>query len=434
MRQAETLGERLRRLRRERGLTQCDLAETGVSEAHISRIESGSRRPSIPVIRRLARSLGVSPEYLESGVEISPCEELELRLSDMELQLHLEPEEESAGQELQAIIELAEEHGEADLAARARALLGIACAGWGRLSDAATLLDRALAHPLMRPELFTEAHLMRVRTYGNLGRLEEAVELCEQALADVPQEAEAARMMLATELSQRLSDLGEFARAERVLRELSLSGANADPYARARMHWSLARVAAMQDKRRLALRHMRLAIAILRGTEDTVHLARAHYVCAQILLWGGETEGAGDYLEAAAALFPANADPSDRGAIKAFEALLAAREGHFAIAAELARLAFAILGQNENPKAAAWYAKALAEAGCGRFASADHGFARALELLEKSSLWREASLVSLDRARVLEQAGRREAGARWRARAEEFSARAKRGAVGSLST
>src|SRR4051795_8957920 len=85
----ETVGQRLRRLRRERGLSQRELASPGVSYAYISRIEAGARRPSVKALRKLARKLGVSAEYLETGSPLSDSDLRELRLADAELALRL---------------------------------------------------------------------------------------------------------------------------------------------------------------------------------------------------------------------------------------------------------------------------------------------------------------------------------------------------------
>ena len=71
----ETIGQRLKRLRRERGLSQRELASPGVSYAYISRIEGGARRPSVKALRMLARKLGVTADYLETGSEIRDTEE-----------------------------------------------------------------------------------------------------------------------------------------------------------------------------------------------------------------------------------------------------------------------------------------------------------------------------------------------------------------------
>lgn len=65
---SETVGQRLRRLRLEAGISQRELAGPGVSYAYISRIEAGTRRPSVKALRVLAERLGVMVEYLETGV------------------------------------------------------------------------------------------------------------------------------------------------------------------------------------------------------------------------------------------------------------------------------------------------------------------------------------------------------------------------------
>jgi transcriptional regulator with XRE-family HTH domain len=70
-----TIGSRLRRRRLELGYSQRDLSEEGVSYAYISRIESDQRTPSVKVLRKLARKLEVSVEWLETGKE-DPAEQL----------------------------------------------------------------------------------------------------------------------------------------------------------------------------------------------------------------------------------------------------------------------------------------------------------------------------------------------------------------------
>lgn len=69
MEQTETLGARLRRLRLERGLSQRDVSDKGVSYAYVSRVEAEARTPSVKAIRKLAEKLDVTPFYLEHGYE-----------------------------------------------------------------------------------------------------------------------------------------------------------------------------------------------------------------------------------------------------------------------------------------------------------------------------------------------------------------------------
>ena len=66
----ESIGQRLRRLRLEKGLSQRELAGPGVSYAYVSRIEGGQRHPSLRAIRVLARRLGVgytSQDWVVAG-------------------------------------------------------------------------------------------------------------------------------------------------------------------------------------------------------------------------------------------------------------------------------------------------------------------------------------------------------------------------------
>src|SRR5437588_12596065 len=83
----ESIGQRLRRLRLEGQLSQRELSSPGVSYAYISRIEAGARRPSVKALRQLARKLGVSVEYLETGSDLRDVDQRELRLADPELEL-----------------------------------------------------------------------------------------------------------------------------------------------------------------------------------------------------------------------------------------------------------------------------------------------------------------------------------------------------------
>ncbi|GAB2681183.1 helix-turn-helix domain-containing protein [Nocardia goodfellowii] len=56
----DSVGPRLRALRRERGITLADLAATtGVSESTLSRLESGQRRASLELLLPLARTYNV---------------------------------------------------------------------------------------------------------------------------------------------------------------------------------------------------------------------------------------------------------------------------------------------------------------------------------------------------------------------------------------
>ena len=59
---AKRLGEQIKHLREQRGLSQTALAEAaGLSRAYIAKLEAGDRAsPSMPVLERIAKALGVT--------------------------------------------------------------------------------------------------------------------------------------------------------------------------------------------------------------------------------------------------------------------------------------------------------------------------------------------------------------------------------------
>src|SRR2546423_12735436 len=116
---AEPIGVRLKRLRLERGFSQRDLSSPGVSYAYISRLEAGARTPSVKALRMLARKLGVSVEYLETGRDLRDTDARELKLADAELELRLANETTEAERKLNEILEDAANAGDTGAVVRA---------------------------------------------------------------------------------------------------------------------------------------------------------------------------------------------------------------------------------------------------------------------------------------------------------------------------
>lgn len=69
----ETVGQRVRRLREERGLAQSDLSVPGLTSQYLSKIERGDRNPSVKALRLLAPQLGVTALYLETSSDGGVC-------------------------------------------------------------------------------------------------------------------------------------------------------------------------------------------------------------------------------------------------------------------------------------------------------------------------------------------------------------------------
>jgi transcriptional regulator with XRE-family HTH domain len=69
----EVVRQRIRELRAERGLTQEQVCErAGISVDAVSRIEGGTRVPTLDTIERLARALAVTPStFMEKAQAVS---------------------------------------------------------------------------------------------------------------------------------------------------------------------------------------------------------------------------------------------------------------------------------------------------------------------------------------------------------------------------
>jgi tetratricopeptide (TPR) repeat protein len=84
LRSNASVGERLRRLRVERGLTQQELAGDYCSKEYVSQIERGRARPTPEMLERLAERLSVDRDYLERGVSSADYERVEALVAKIE--------------------------------------------------------------------------------------------------------------------------------------------------------------------------------------------------------------------------------------------------------------------------------------------------------------------------------------------------------------
>jgi tetratricopeptide (TPR) repeat protein len=408
-REPEPIGVRLRRLRSERGLSQRELAGPGVSYAYISRIEAGTRRPSVKALRTLARTLGVSPEYLETGSELRDVDERELRLADAELQLRIGGEPEAAREAFAALAGEAHEAGDTTSAVRAEIGLGQVAAQLNRHAEAAEHLQRAVdvgVSPLDRPDAFATL----ARSYSLVGAHERAIELLESCLEELDRNDPgnvAAYVRFAGYLSAALTDQGDLVRAESVLREALGKSEDGDAYTRVRLYWAAARLAEVDGHPMRALEYARRAVALLEATEDTHHLARAHLLCAWIMGLEGKSEDAGPHLEKAETLLGASPDPIDLAQLRVEQAKVAAHAGDADTAVARARDALDTLGDTyEAEQGSAWWALAEGQALQGNVSEADGAFSRAIDALDAGSRFREAAQSCRRWAKVLRDAGR----------------------------
>lgn len=421
----ETIGERLKRLRLERGFSQRELAAPGVSYAYISRIEAGTRQPSVKALRRLAAKLNVSADYLETGSDLDPAAVRELRLSDLELAVRLG---EHAGAEEALTTALDEAVGAGDGTASLRARVALAQLALERGADARAveLLEGALAGESFLPVDNFDIYANLGRAYAGIGRPEKAAELYQSCMDGVAERADdtALEARYATLLSYALTDMGEIVRAEDVVRRaLDRVEDSADPYMRVRLYWSMARLAHTEGRESVALTNVRKAIALLQATDDTFHLARAHILAAGITLARDDATSAKAHVETAERLLGNGAAPEDTFELEQHRARICLLNGEAGDAAAHAREALVLAGKPAD-EGSATAALADALAAQGETSEADRSYARAVELLESSGRWRAASATCRAWGRMLRQQGREEQALDVLDRAAELAMRA----------
>jgi transcriptional regulator with XRE-family HTH domain len=402
----ETVGERLHRLRLERGLSQRDLAAPGVSYAYISRIEAGARRPSVKALRKLAPKLGVSAEYLETGSEIGAVEARELRLAQIELRLRLDGTVEA--EDLYEILDDAVADADTTAVARANIALGQAAAARGDHAETIRRLELAIGTGFVtaanRPDVWvTLGHALALT--GQTARAGEIFDHGLEQLNLLAHDDPALRVRFSSYLSHALADLGELQRAREIAADaLSSSTAGlADPYSRVRLHWSLGRMSLENARPHAALESLRRAVALLEATEDTIYLARAHLNSAHALIDAHDLDEAFRRIEQAEALLGPAPAPSDLAAVRRLQALCASGAGRFDDAERLGNEALA-LAERPKERGHIWWAIATARVGAGS-PEAGAAFQHAVELLAEHGTVREHADLLRTYGRYLRDAG-----------------------------
>jgi transcriptional regulator with XRE-family HTH domain len=407
----ETIGQRLRRLRAEKGLSQRELAEPGVSYAYISRIEAGTRQPSVKALRKLARRLGVSADYLETGSEVGDAERREMLLADAELQLRLGIEPDAAETVLRELLADALDAGDRNAATRARLVLGSAAVDSGRPLEAVALLEEAVRSGEVLAGARSDVYAQLGRAYALLGDNERATELFESCLNEVAEsepENQVARVRYATLLSYALMDADEHERAQAVLTDiLEHTEELHDLETRIRLYWSLARATGMRGQHTVALDYARRALALVEATEDTVGLGRAHLLCGVILSRQGRAEEATAELKRAERLLGPRPAAADLAYLRTEQAKCCLQLGAPADAAQYAREALDTLGDTEPAeRGAAWLALAQALTLQGEQPAAIEAYRRATGCLEQAGKLHDAAEAYRSWGRMLRTAGR----------------------------
>jgi transcriptional regulator with XRE-family HTH domain len=387
----ETIGDRLRRVREERGLTQRDIAAPGVSAQYVSKLERGQRVASVKALRKLAANLGVTWQYLETGNDPVEGDVHEFRLDDAELALRLADDLDSAEATLRDVLAQASAAGDTRAATRARLALGRLAANRSDHREAVETLEAATAEPWVTPSTHADAFAALGHSYGCLDRGDDAEALFRSCLDETTRRRPAngaltARFALL--LSCALVDVGKIDEARDALATgIRLGETTDDPYTLVRLHWANARVCANGGDIVQAQTSISRAIGLLELTEDRTNLARAHLLAAEFALWDDDLLESADHLGVAERLLPEGCDVEDRAFLVVQQAFVAARSGEAPRAMDLATGALGLLGDGVDPtiRGRAQWALAEAYAAAGADASARAAFIEASELIPPGS-------------------------------------------------
>ena len=334
------VGVRLREARERAGLSQRQLSFEGCSPAYISRIEAGERIPSLQLLREMGRRLGVSEDWLATGLDRDVLAE-DRTLLDAELALRFN-ELETAETLYSEAVKTATTN-----TVRARALAGLGQIAFERGDPrrAVQSLEQALSlagsdaadHPSLADTLG--------RCYAMLDDLEPAIRLFRQSLDRANERKnspEAVRFGVL--LANAYIDGGEFGEAEAVLRRTVEQAKNAgDPVFRARIYWSLSRLHALQKEPGPAVQYARKALELLELTEHTSYAARAHQLLAHVELDRGNAAEALEILDRGLPLVQQGGNAVEEALFQLEQARALVRLGRGEVARQRARESAAVL-------------------------------------------------------------------------------------------
>ncbi|WP_225878183.1 helix-turn-helix domain-containing protein [Spongiactinospora rosea] len=177
------MGQRIKTIRRQRGMSQAQLAHPELSDSYVSLIESGKRTPTTAVLELLAGKLDCSLSYLVNGVTGEQLHEFELELGYARLAL----ENGAVAEARMRFTNLVADKNLTGLTRlRFEAEFGLARAmeAGGDLDAAIATLNglRAAAGGAMTPEQHITVTIALSRCYRERGDLSAAVQVCEQIL------------------------------------------------------------------------------------------------------------------------------------------------------------------------------------------------------------------------------------------------------------
>ncbi|WP_031011737.1 helix-turn-helix domain-containing protein [Streptomyces sp. NRRL F-5727] len=302
----ETIGRRVQELRRQRGLTQRQLAEPAYTPAYVSTLEAGRVRPSDEALRHLADRLGVPFEQLATGQPARLATDLRLGLTEAQRAL-ADGEAEQAADRFTGLLAQAEAHHLVQEQATARLGLGECALETGDLQGAREHFEAA-EQTLADASLPARVPARRGRAVAHYlaGELRYAVYLLETTLDELNRTGlhdPDALLRLYTAAIGPYMDLGAQARAAQAAElALALAPQAGDPALIARMHRSVARTLLAEGRIAEADASLAKAAEMYRQLEIRTELANCRWMRGYVYAQNGELARAEEELRAARAM------------------------------------------------------------------------------------------------------------------------------------
>ncbi|TDE39957.1 XRE family transcriptional regulator [Nonomuraea mesophila] len=177
---SDLVGLRIKTVRRQRGLSQAQLAHPELSDSYVSLIESGKRTPTPAVLELLAQKLDCSLSYLINGVTAEQMEDIELALGYARLALE-NGEVAEARTRFRELLANSNLTGLPTLRQDTEFGLALAHEAAGALDEAIPILLK-LRDEELSAERRIEVAMVLCRAYRDSERLTEAVAVGEQML------------------------------------------------------------------------------------------------------------------------------------------------------------------------------------------------------------------------------------------------------------
>ncbi len=404
---AGTLGQRLRLLREQRGLSQRELGEGVASGSYVSLIESDAREPSRRLLVALAERLHTSAGYLLTGHDEGERVALEFQIRKVETQLATGESTEALAK-INEIVAGAPEFFRTDLMAlRAQALENL-----GRhreaIQDLHRLADEA-QFARVGPSILTCA-IALARNYRELGELSYAIETGEHWLQvaerDELQGTPHFAQLVATVAAAYL-ERGDITRAEWLLNKALSSVISTDPSARGALLWNLALTAEQRGDVALARELIIQAQLHFSGWSDERNRARLQVAVAGLALRSAlpDLQQAAEQLGLAEATLLSCGSTTDLAYCASEQARLALLSGDPSGAINSARAALHALEEDALETGRVLALIAHAWVALGDCQAAQESLRLAAGSLERAQAGRQASRVWRDLAALTAELG-----------------------------